>query len=89
MIAPAQLDAAQIDSLGAALYTAWCTADAELRERGRYIVFDVPSRDYEIGDSDLEATDRLAERHPEGLFWGTRIGYPAAYHLGSVLTVEL
>jgi hypothetical protein len=88
MIAPAQLDAAQIDSLGAALYAAWCTVETESRERGRYIVFDVQSRDYEIAESDLEASDRLAERHPEGLFWGTRIGYPAAYHLGYVLSGE-
>lgn len=86
MIASAQPDAAQIDSQGAALYAAWCTAETESRERGRYIVFDVRSRDYEIADSDLEATDRLAERHPEGLFWGTRIGYPAAYHLGIAIT---
>jgi hypothetical protein len=88
MIVSAQPDAAQIDSLGAALYAAWCTVETESRERGRFIVFDVRSRDYEIADSDLEATDRLAERYPEGLFWGTRIGYPAAYHLGSANSVR-
>jgi hypothetical protein len=88
MIARAQLDAAQVDSLGAALYAAWCTAETEAGERGRYIVFDVHSRDYEIADSDLEATDRLAERHPEGLFWGTRVGLPAAYHLGFGISMD-
>ncbi len=81
-----QLDAVQIDSLGAALYAAWRTPESESGEHGRYIVFDVPSRDYEIADTDLEATDRLAERHPDGLFWGTRIGYPAAYHLGTAIS---
>ena len=89
MIAPAQPDAARIDSIGAALYAAWRTPETESRERGRYIVFDVNSGHHEIGDSDLEATDRLAERHPEGLFWGTRIGYPAAYHLGAMAATEV
>lgn len=74
MVAQNPLTPDQIDELGAALYRSWSTLESVARERGRFIVFDVVSQDSEIADSDLEATDRLAERRPDGVFWGTRVG---------------
>lgn len=82
MVLSAQFNSDQIDSLGRALYDEWRTADSEARARGRFIVFDVRSKDYEIADSDIEATDRLLQRRPDGVLWGTRVGHPAAYRLG-------
>ncbi|MBL8849406.1 MAG: hypothetical protein JNG89_06970 [Planctomycetaceae bacterium] len=81
MVAPAQLGPEAIDSLGAAIYRGWITPEIESREYGRFVVFDVVSRDHEIADSDLEASDRLASRRPEGVFWGTRVGRNAAYQV--------
>jgi len=81
MVAQNPLTPDRIDELGAGLYQSWSTPECIARERGRFIVFDVVSRDCEIANSDLEATDRLAERHPDGVFWGTRVGSDVAYLL--------
>lgn len=81
MVAPSSFTTERIDGLGAELYASWRTPEVEARERGRYIVFDIVSRDCEIADSDLDATDRIALRRPDGIFWGTRIGFDAAYHV--------
>lgn len=71
----------RVDALGEKLYASWGTPDAVAAEHGRFIVFDVISGDSEIADTDLDATDQLAERRPDGVFWGTRIGCDAAYHV--------
>jgi hypothetical protein len=81
MVAQNPLTPERIDELGAAMYRSWSTPEFLASERGRFIVFDVVSRDCEIADSDLEATDRLAVRHPDGVFWGTRVGSDAAYQV--------
>ncbi len=79
MVAPNSPD--RVDALGEELYLAWETPGAVAADQGRFIVFDVLSGDREIADTDLDATDRLAERRPDGVFWGTRIGFDAAYHV--------
>jgi hypothetical protein len=62
--------------------------DRELRPRleptqkGRFVVIDVVSHDYEIDDDDLAASDRLLARNPGAVLYGVRIGYVAAYRLG-------
>jgi hypothetical protein len=62
--------------------------ERELRERvepgnrGRFLVLDVQSGTYELGDDDLAATQRLLDRIPEAVPYGIRIGHPAAYRIG-------
>lgn len=79
MVAPNSPE--RVDALGEKLYASWSTPQAVTIQQGRFIVSDVISGDSEIADSDLDATDRLAERRPDGVFWGTRIGCDAAYHV--------
>lgn len=50
---------------------------------GRFVVIDVESGDYEIADSDIEATQRLAQGRPSRRFFGVRVGHRAAYRFGS------
>jgi hypothetical protein len=54
----------------------------EPEHRGRFLVLDVQSGDYEIADDDLEASERLLERRPGALLYGLRIGEAAAYRIG-------
>ena len=49
---------------------------------GHMIVIDYENRDYEIAATDVEAMDRLRERHPEAFLWIERIGYKTAYAIG-------
>ena len=50
--------------------------------KGKIVVIDVKSGDYEIGDNDLDTTLRMFERRPNALTWGERVGYPAIYEMG-------
>lgn len=54
----------------------------EREHRGRFLVLDVESGDYEIADDDLDASERLLERRPDALLYGLRIGEGAAYRIG-------
>ena len=59
-------------------------AEMEANHWGRLVVIDIFSGDYEVGDDDRTATNRLFERQPDALTWAARPGYPAPYykHIG-------
>ena len=56
--------------------------------KGRMLVIDLESHDYEIDDHDIVATQRLWHRRPGCLTFGIRIGYKAAYHFSAHWTPE-
>ena len=64
--------------------------DAELRHletehRGKFLVLDVNTGDYEFDEKHVQAAFRMLEKHPveaERAFFSFRIGYPAAYQIG-------
>ena len=58
------------------------------QQKGRMVVIDLESLDYEIADRDIDATLRLRERRPGCLNFGIRIGYKAAYHFGARRTPD-
>ena len=49
--------------------------------KGKFLVLDIESGDYEIDDDDLSAEETLRTRRPDGVFFGLRIGYTSAYTL--------
>src|SRR5688572_22549400 len=53
--------------------------------RGKFLVLDVESGDYEVDAEMMNAEDRLALRHPQGRFYGIRVGYQAAFTIGGYL----
>lgn len=55
----------------------------EAGNKGKFVVIDIESGAYEVDDDDLTASKRLLARHPNAVMWGQRIGYDAAYRLGS------
>ena len=67
-----------IATIGKAMYEG-IRGELEETYKGKVIVIDVLSGDYEIGDNDLDATLRIFERRPNSLTWGERIGHPAVY----------
>ncbi len=54
-------------------------SEMEATQQGEVVIIDVISGDYEVADTDLEATLRMFERRPNALTWGERVGYPAMY----------
>lgn len=50
---------------------------------GKFVVIDVETGDFEVDQEDVVATMRLLAKNPAAVTYGIRIGYPAAYTLGS------
>ena len=71
-------DDIDIAAVGKAMYEE-IRGELEAMQKGRVVIIDVKSGDYEVGDNDLEATLRMFERRPNALTWGERVGYPAMY----------
>jgi len=60
------------------------TVDVD-EEAHKFVAIDVETGEYEVDESEVEATDRLIEREPEaeGQIWLRRVGYEYAHRLGS------
>ena len=52
------------------------------KHKGKFLVLDIETGDYEIDAEDLVATDRLLAKHPNAIIYGVRVGFPAAYGIG-------
>ena len=51
-------------------------------EKGKFVIIDVASGDYEIDADYITASDRLWERRPNAVAYGVKFGYKAAFHFG-------
>ena len=67
---------------GQALYDTQIRAQVEGEHRGKFLILDVNTGDYEIDAEDLIACHRLLERRPDAVLFGVRVGHRAAYRLG-------
>lgn len=56
------------------------------REKGKFVVIDVESGDYEMDKRDIVATKRILERRPGAMTYAIRVGFPAAYRSGIMRT---
>lgn len=68
-----------VKEIGKAIYDQKIKDDLGPEFKGKVVAIDIYSGDYEIGDDDLEATDRLMERRPDAYMWMERVGYPAVH----------
>ena len=53
----------------------------EETDRGKYVVVDIFSEDYEIDASNSAGNWRLVDRHPGAFTYKVRIGYPTVYNM--------
>ena len=54
----------------------------EAEHKGKFLVLDLNSKDYEVDEDHIQASRRMLARHPvegERAFYAFRIGYPTAY----------
>ena len=73
----------EITVRGEAIYREKIKKLVEQTEKGKFVVIDVESGDYEIDPEDPIATRRLLDRRPSATIYGLRVGYSAAYsHVG-------
>jgi hypothetical protein len=62
--------------------------EVEAGNKGKFLIIDIETGDYEMDADDLAASKRAKANHPEGTLFTLRIGYPAAYRLGGRFLVE-
>lgn len=67
---------------GAELYERQIRAQVEAGNLGRIVAIDVETGNFELGDTSLEAGDRLLARCPDAQTWCERIGFRAVRSFG-------
>ena len=78
----AHYTAEEVASRGEALYEQRIRPHVEATHRGKFVVVDIETGDYEIDADDLAATKRALAKRPDAVLYGVRIGSPTAYRLG-------
>jgi hypothetical protein len=58
------------------------------QHKGKFLVFDIESGDYEINPDDWQAEAAMRARRPSGILSMRRIGYTTPYKLGGALEEE-
>ena len=72
----------EIDALGEKIYREQIKSQLAPSEKGKFVIIDVVSGDYEIDEDYITASDRLWERRPDTVGYGVKVGYKAAFHFG-------
>ncbi len=67
---------------GQELYEQTIRANVEVENKGRYLVLNVETGDYAIGDEYLNLSHEVRARNPDGYLFGLRIGYPTLARIG-------
>ena len=67
---------------GQALYEGRLRAVVDARDRGKFLVLDIETGEYEIDVDELAALQRAKRKKPDAALYILRIGSPAAYRIG-------
>lgn len=67
---------------GDEIYDRDIRAKVEPAHRGQLVAIDIETGDYELGENELVASNRLLARRPDAQIWVKRIGYPAVHRFG-------
>lgn len=68
---------------GQELYERDIRARVEPEHKGKFLVIDIETGEYEIAPTAIEAIRRSKAKHPDPALYILRVGYPAAYKLGA------
>jgi len=64
-------------------------ARVEPQHKGKFLVLDIETGEYEIDAEAIPAVHRLKAKHPDAARFILRVGYPTAYKLGGRFRVRL
>ena len=78
----------EIGRLGEDIYHKGIRHKVMPQHKGKFLVLDIETGDYEVDDDDLQAEKRLRARRPDGVLYGMRIGYTSAYTLSGRMMEE-
>lgn len=71
---------------GQEIYDEKLRPQLETDNRGKYLIINVDTGEYEMDVDDLAASQRARARFGGARLFTMRIGYPAAYRLGATLS---
>ena len=71
----------EIVERGQALYDREISTLVEAIHKGKYLVLDIETGEYEIDRNDLAALERARAKKPDAALYILRVGYPTAYKL--------
>lgn len=78
----------EVESRGEAMYVQQIQDKVDPKHKGKFLVLDIETGDYEIDADDLVATQQLLATHPNAVIYGLRISFPTAYRIGGGFSVE-
>ncbi len=70
----------EVESRGEAIYVQQIRDKVNPKYKGKFLVIDIETGEYEIDADDLVATKQLLA--PNAVIYGLRIGYPTTYRIG-------
>ena len=76
----------EIVQRGKALYESELRSKVEAANKGKILVIDIETGEYEIDDDHLVAAERALARRPEAALFAMRIGYPSLGRIGARFT---
>jgi hypothetical protein len=87
-MASAQLSSKELSQRGQQIYDREIRKKVGKKHRGKFLVIEVESNEYDMDADPVVADQLLRQRHPDSLFYMVRIGYRAAYKLGTRFRVS-
>ena len=75
-------EAKKTEEIGRAIYKSKILPTLQPEDKGKVVVIDIHSGDYEIDREDITALLRLLERRPDAFTWAERVGHPVVYYMG-------
>ena len=78
----------EVESRGEEIYEKQIRQNVETGNKGKFVVIDIETGEYEVDEDDLQATKRALAKRADAVLYGLRVGYPAAYTLGGHIAKE-
>ncbi len=75
--------AEEIARRGREIYEWDIRREVEHEHDGEFLVVDITTGDYAVGEDDDEVFDRMETKNPDGLFYLMRVGRRAAHRIGA------
>lgn len=68
---------------GKAIYEKQLRTQVEAANPGKFLVINIETGDYELGEDHLDVSDRAAAKHPGAALFAMRIGQPTLGRIGA------
>ena len=78
----------EVASRGETIYRQQIRDKVEPKHKGKFLVIDIETGEYEMNADDLIATKCLLAKHPSAVVYGLQIGFPTAYRIGGHFSVK-